>query len=722
MKKLLVVILYLFYCSTFAQQKNVLMIAIDDLKPLLTNYGYDQMLTPNIDRLAAMGTTFTNASCQQAVCAPSRASLLTGLYPDATEVWDLNTLIRDKNPDVVTLPQYFKNNGYATTGAGKLFDPRSVDDDYDGVSWSQAYVHSVDDEYYDATWGDGYSGYQDSRVPTDDAAYEQYLADNDITSSKDQNEAVKMFPYAKPTTEGLDVPDDAYKDGATTNYILEKMESLASTNEPFLLVSGFSKPHLPFVAPKKYWDLYDREEIELATDQTQEASVPGLAWRNNGEMTNSYSDVPLFSDRDLNEDEQKKLIHGYMACVSYVDAQIGLLLDKLDDLNLTESTTIVLWGDHGWHLGDHNQWGKHSNLEQAVRSPLIIYDPDYGEGGVTSASPVELLDIYPTLSELTGLEIPESLQGKSLVKILENTTDEVRAAAMAQFHRKSGGEPHMGYTLRDQQYRYTKWVKMDYENGERYGEAVGYQLYDLDADPTESHNLIGNSEYDDVVDQFELEFKRRNVAQATPSSYLEVTICEGTYTSPDGSEYTESGLYSNTLMATNEMDSIITISLTVEPLEIPEISLSEGALSTTAEGVTYGWWNCDTESFVEEETSQTFVPVITGSYAVQISNDGCSQKSVCQQVEVEEETILNLESKELISVYPVPAKEGVLNINFQNMNDAVTLRLVNLTSKTVLKQHFTQKKSVSLEGLPSGLYILQIQADQSSHTSKVLVE
>ncbi|UXX79825.1 sulfatase-like hydrolase/transferase [Reichenbachiella carrageenanivorans] len=724
MKKRLVILFCFFGGLVHGQQKNVLMIAIDDLKPLLSSYGYDQMHTPNIDRLAAMGTTFLNTSCQQAVCAPSRASLLTGLYPDATEVWDLSTLIRDKKPDVVTLPQYFKNNGYTTTGAGKLYDPRSVDDQYDAPSWSQPYLHAVDKAYYDATLGDGYAGYQDSRVPQDDADYEQYLTDHGLTSSKDKNEAIKLFPFAKPTTECLDVPDNAYKDGATAAYIVEKLETLAQANTPFLLAAGFSKPHLPFVAPQKYWELYDRDEIVLAPDQTQEASVPGLAWRNNGEMTNSYSDVPLFSDRDLNEDEQKKLIHGYMASVSYADAQVGKVLDKLDDLGLTSTTTIVFWGDHGWHLGDHNLWGKHSNLEQAVRSPMIIYDPDHGTGGSTSESPVELVDIYPTLSELAGLEVSKSLQGRSLVKILDDPTYEVREAALSQFHRNAGGMPHMGYTLRSKQYRYTKWVQMDYENGERHGTAVGYQLYDLVADPTESNNLIGDEAYDAIVDQFELEFKRRNIAQPTLSGFVEVGTCEASYTSPDGSVYGQSGIYTNTLTAKNGMDSVLTIDLTVATTidETVDIALDEGRLSTTLTGYEYQWWDCVNDAYIALESSSSYAPAVSGSYAVEISNGGCTAISACVEVEVKSDEILGMAIERDLSVYPVPVRGGLLHIDLPDFADTIDLQLVNMSGKVVYERRYYATQSLTVNGLVKGFYLLRIQAGEVRFATKVVVE
>lgn len=727
MRKIFLVGILMTWAISGWSQKNVLIIAIDDLKPLLANYGYDQMITPNIDRLADMGITFTNTSCQQAVCGPSRASLITGLYPDETEVWDLNTLIRDRNPDLITFPQYFKNNGYTTTGAGKMYDPRSVDDDYDAISWSQPYFHSVDKAYYDPTLGDGHSGYQDSRVPTDAAAYEQYLTDNNITSNKDKYEAVKLFPYAKPTTEGLDVPDNAYKDGATTAYVIEKLETLANEENPFFLVAGFSKPHLPFVAPKKYWDLYVRSEIVLAPDQTQAANVTTLAWRNNGELTNSYSDVPLAEDRDLNENEQRKLIHGYMACVSYIDAQIGLLLDKLDALNLTDQTSIVLWGDHGWHLGDHNLWAKHSTMEQAVQVPMIIYDPDHGEGGTTSTSPVELVDIYPTFCELAGLEVPAELQGKSLVKVLDDPTYEVREAAMGQYPRKSGGVSHMGYTLRDQKYRYTKWVRLDYQNGERYGNAVGHQLYDLDADPTESHNLIGNISYDAIVDQFELEFKRRNVAQAKPSSFIAVSTCESAYTSPNGSVYTTSGVYTNVLTAKNGMDSVITIELNVaKQLDIEvDLKFKDGMLTSSVGNLEYSWWDCENATYISAEYGQSFEPKVAGTYAVEVSNGGCTLLSDCLSITLDQnDTVLDIPESKILHVFPTPiGDDGLLHLNLDRSYDNISVSLIDLSGNNLQAWEITNQDKTTLAiNQKPGTYLLQIVTRNFQLTSKVVVK
>ncbi|WP_258104172.1 sulfatase-like hydrolase/transferase [Marinoscillum sp. MHG1-6] len=492
-----------------SQQRNVLFIAVDDLKPMIGAYGDQVIQTPNMDRLAAMGTVFTNASCQQSVCGPSRTSILTGWYPDQTEVYNLSTQMRDKNPDVITLPQHFIANGYFSTGGGKMYDPRNVDNSFDASSWSESYKHTIPLAYHDAVLGRGFQGYHNPAVEPAYQDYEQYLVDNNITSNQEKNEALKLFPDAKPSVENMDVPDDAYKDGAAASFLIKKLDGLTGSSQPFFLSAGFSKPHLPFAAPKAYWDLYDRNSIAVHPEQGQSATIPAFAYDIDGELLSSYSDTPLSGT--INEAKQKELIHGYMACVSYVDAQIGKVLDKLDELNLTDNTVIVLWGDHGFHLGDHSQWAKKTNFEQAVRSPLMIYSPDTGLTNNVTDAPVELVDVYPTVCALAGVTPPAGLAGTSLVPLLNDPTASVRFAAMSQYHRDGD---KMGYTLRNERYRYTKWIHMDYDNGERIGPVVGHEFYDYQVDEYETVNLYGDSKYDVVIAAMEAEFASRGVAQS----------------------------------------------------------------------------------------------------------------------------------------------------------------------------------------------------------------
>ena len=345
--RILQFILFYFLALEAYPKKNILFIAVDDLKPSLGVYGDSFAKTPHIDYLASLGTTFTNAHVQQAICAPSRVSLLTGLRPDLTEVWDLETQMRDKNPSIITLPQYYRENGFKTVGMGKIFDNRSVDKGLDKSSWSSPFIRvNVDHPIH----GNSITGFQSP--------------ENKKILSKIRDKAIAdgipnrdMWQYLrskyKPSTESFDFSDEGYFDGAIALKAVSQINELAKDDDPFFLAVGFQKPHLPFVAPKKYWDLYNRESIELASYQKWARGTVKLSYNNNGEMR-SYTDIPdSFEENGLiNTEKQRELIHGYYACVSYIDAQVGKILDAVKENNLLENTTIILWGDHGWHLGD----------------------------------------------------------------------------------------------------------------------------------------------------------------------------------------------------------------------------------------------------------------------------------------------------------------------------------------------------------------------------------
>jgi len=451
-KIVFVQLIIIFTIHIQGQQKNVLFIAIDDLKPNLGCYGNEMAISPNIDRLASEGTIFANNHTQQAVCAPSRASLLTGWRPDRTQVWDLKTLIRDKNSDVITLPQYFKENGYQTAATGKVFDPRSVDAYHDVPSWSIPYVK--------------------------------------VTGSR------WLVSDGRPSTESADLPDDNYVDGKIALAGINLLNQVAAGDQPFFLAVGFKKPHLPFVAPQKYWDLYNRDSIHINPFQQPAANAPDYVYTGSGEFR-SYDDVP--DSGDIPENLQIQAIHGYYACVSFIDVQVQRLIDQLDSLNLKNSTIIVLWGDHGWHLGDHAQWAKHTNFEQATRSPLIIIDPDL-QGGKYITSPTEFVDIFPTLCELTGLDVPDNLAGTSLVPLLRGEKDRVKDFAVSQYHRNGNKE---GYTIRTDRYRYTEWLGIEYREGLLpYSEniVIDKELYDYQTDPMETFSHIYDPAYQGVMD------------------------------------------------------------------------------------------------------------------------------------------------------------------------------------------------------------------------------
>lgn len=392
-------------------KKNILFIAVDDLKPLLGCYGDPLVKTPNIDKIAKKGVLFTHSYCQQAVSGPSRASLLTGMCPDRTQVWDLKTLIRDKNPDVVTLPQHFKNNGFETVGIGKIYDTRSVDKESDKVSWSTPYIDFAN--YYDSKQGEPALGhYQSPAVRELVKKYETEARAKGKTKKREINQYIQE--HIKPSTETVILSDEVYSDGAIASGAVKYIKEHKG-DKPLFLAVGFKKPHLPFCAPQKYWNMYNRNDIQLAQFRKRADNSPDFAYHNCGELR-SYSDIPpliSFSDIDnliIPDEKAKELIHGYYAAVSYMDAQLGKVLDALKEKGLDKNTIIILWGDHGWHLGDHGLWNKHTNFENATRVPLIIFDPSIASG--KSDTPVEFLDIYPTLCDLAGIPIPNNLDGQ----------------------------------------------------------------------------------------------------------------------------------------------------------------------------------------------------------------------------------------------------------------------------------------------------------------------
>lgn len=467
-------------CSGSAKQPNILFIAVDDLKPILGVYG-TPIPTPNIDRIADRGTTFLNAHCQQAICAPSRASLMTGKRPDGTGVWDLKTKLREAMPGALTLPEYLQTLGYHTAGVGKIFDPRSVDKGGDSPSWSQPYRQTWHLQYDEVT-GKPAAHYHNPKSRT--AAKEAEAAGKSSWSAVNR---YLLQQDAWPAWEAEAVPDDAYDDGAIAAYAVDELGKLAAREEPFFFAVGFKKPHLPFVAPKKYWDIFDPDGIELADFQRQALNGPNIAYHSWNELR-SYSGIPQRGPVD--EATEKQLIHGYYACVAYIDAQVGKILDQLEALDLNEDTIVVFWGDHGFHLGDHGLWCKHSNFEQATRVPLIIA-PHQGRRGRTTGMPVELIDLFPTLVELAGLPQPENLDGLSLVPTLQRGKEDLRDFAVSQFPRGSA----MGYALRTGRFRFVAWYKTEGEAADGKGEVMATELFDYKNDPLETRNLAGEPQY-----------------------------------------------------------------------------------------------------------------------------------------------------------------------------------------------------------------------------------
>lgn len=452
-----------------AKKYNVLFIAVDDLRSELACYGASYMHTPNIDNLAAQGTLFKEAYCQQSICAPSRNSVLTGLRPDAINIYDLKTFFRTKLPDVVTLPQFFKNNGYRTEAVGKIYHMGHGNKD-DRESWSiPSWKYKDQMNFAPITRGDTIK----------------------LESDFPEIQGSSQLPYYCSAA-----PESNMTDAVIADIAIERLQALKDST--FFMAVGFIKPHLPFVSPKKYWDLYDHASIKVPL-QNEPKGLSDLALLTFGELR-KYHGIPKRGL--LDEETSRNLIHGYRAAVSMVDAQVGRLMETLRENGLDKNTIIVLWGDHGWKLGDYGNWCKASNMEMDVNAPLIISAPGYPKGLKTS-SLAEFVDIYPTLCSLAGLSQPAHLQGTSLVPVLKDPAAKVNDVAISQYPRgKSLGYDnkleYMGYTMRYENYRYTRWQK--YEHPE---EVVDRELYDQSNGAIVDKNLAKITKYKSLIEEFD---------------------------------------------------------------------------------------------------------------------------------------------------------------------------------------------------------------------------
>ncbi|MEO2007137.1 MAG: sulfatase [Pirellulaceae bacterium] len=455
--------------SASAAPRNVLFIAVDDLRPELGCYGRP-VHSPNIDQLAREGILFERAYVQCALCMPSRVSILTGRRPDTTGVVDFSVRFRDVMGDVVTLPQHFKNNGYHAAAFGKLFHRD------DPVSWSEPLWQSNRQRYHTA-FGNRVLAWtkEDHRRLT----YVWDLGDG-ITKNK--------TPGGLPW-ETADVPDTALRDGHIADAAIRKMKELKDS--PFFLAVGFHKPHLPFIAPKKYFDLYDRAEIVPASNPFPPRNAPSFATYNWNDLRHYYG-IPDVGP--VSKEQALDLKHAYYACVSFTDAQVGRLLKSLDTLGLRNNTIVVLWGDHGWQLGEHGMWDKHSNFETSTHAPLIVRVPN-GRAARTTAL-VEFVDIFPSLCELCDLPLDDGLEGRSFVPLLSNPDRQWKSSAFSQFRRVIPGYGKvargMGYSMRTDRYRFTEWTVPGTE-------FHAFELYDHQLDPNENINLAVETDHQPLV-------------------------------------------------------------------------------------------------------------------------------------------------------------------------------------------------------------------------------
>lgn len=447
------------------QRPNVLLIAVDDLKPAIGAYGDPLAQTPNLDRLAERGVTFDRAYCNQAVCAPSRNNLMVGSRSTSLGVYTLQTNFREAAPDAVTVTQYFMRHGWHAEGVGKVFHIGHGNED-DAASWSVPFQFEKVVEYVNPV------NSADGRLTREEAYFTNQRLD-----------AIEELPRGA-AWEIEDVADDAYADGRIAAEGVRRLRAARDREEPFFLALGFVKPHLPFTVPKKYWDLYDKNSFSPAERQIPPEGAPSYAGKTLLEL-NQYEPIP--ERPPLVPDLQRTLIHGYYASVSYVDAQIGRVLDELDALGLSDNTVIVLWGDHGWHFGDHGAWTKHTNYEQANRIPLMVVAPGVAAPGTRTNQFAETVDIYPTLVELAGLpeaEVPQVLDGLSLVPVLREAATEIRDHAYHAFPRRRGKEPVIGRAIRTDRYRLVEWKAPG-----AAPETADFELYDYEEDPGEGRNL-----------------------------------------------------------------------------------------------------------------------------------------------------------------------------------------------------------------------------------------
>lgn len=490
-----------FLCAlSFAQtstKPNILFIAMDDLKPTINSFGDSDAITPNIDRIVANGTKFLNNQCQWSVCGPTRASLLSGKRSDFTKVYDQQTQLRAANPNLVTLPQYLKQNGYTVIGGGKVFDPNTVDSGHDTVSWSSTFK-KTEQMTYNATYGKPTWSYYQS------ATSEQGIADALVQANGVVADAENIFRPVYEIGEdanGNSLPDDVYNDGATAKWAETQLDNFKTTGATFFLAVGFKHPHLPFNAPKSYYELYDKNTLPLASFTGIGTNSAAITVRSSAELgafvTLGMSIVQEADGRyTISEADQRTLIHAYYASVSYADAQVGKLLDKLASTGLASNTIVVLFGDHGYNLGDHKLWTKHNLLEQANNSPLVIYDPRNPSVVKTVNAPTEHIDMYPTICSLAGLTIPNNIDGKNLKPLMTGEQTSVKDFAVSQFNTQG----KYGYSFRTDRYRYIVWLNNGKLSTDKPTTADYYsqELYDYVTDPNETNNYIDDVNYTSV--------------------------------------------------------------------------------------------------------------------------------------------------------------------------------------------------------------------------------
>ncbi|QGQ24383.1 sulfatase [Gimesia benthica] len=439
-RSLLFLFVLCFAVPAFAADKpNVLFIAVDDLRPELACYGKQHIHSPNIDKLAESSTLFERTYCMVPTCGASRASLMTGIRPARKRFVNFLTWADRDAPGITTMNTQFKQNGYYTVSMGKIFHhPQDSAQGWSEPAWRPK----------------GVAWYQ--------------RPENQKRHEERQKQGKRKAKG--PAWESADVPDNAYADGVLAEQAISKLQQLKKQEQPFFLAVGFFKPHLPFIAPQKYWDLYDHDKIQLPENYKVPQDAPEESIHNSGELR-AYAGIPRKGP--VSEETARNLIHGYYACVSYTDAQIGKLLAELDRLELSDNTIVVLWGDHGWNLGDHTLWCKHSCYESSLQIPLLVRAPGI-QGGQRRSALIETIDVYPSLCTLAGIPLPEHLAGQSFVELMRNPDTKWKEAAVSRFRN--------GDTIRTDALRYTEYTNPK-------GKRTSRMLYDHSSDPLENQNV-----------------------------------------------------------------------------------------------------------------------------------------------------------------------------------------------------------------------------------------
>ncbi len=486
MQSLSLALLLLLPLVSAEEKPNVLLICVDDLKPAIGCYGDPLAKTPNLDRLAARGIRFDRAYCNQSVCAASRNSLMLGSRPTSIGIYGLVPNFRAAVPDAVTLSQHFIKHGYRAEAVGKILHSGHGNTD-DKASWSVPTNVEKVVEYLDPESTGG------GQLTREEAYF-----------SNQQLDRIGQLPKGA-AWESSDVPDSAYADGRIADDGIKRLQAAKErSGTPFFIALGFVKPHLPFTAPKKYWDLHDPAKFTVLHDLDTPRDAPPCAGKRGGEISN-YDPVPASGLPD--DATARKLIHGYYAASSYMDAQLGRVLDELDRLELSKNTIIVLWGDHGWHFGDHGIWTKHTNYEQANRIPLFIIAPGMKPGAARGF--VETVDIFPTLAELAGLPQPagpQPIDGLSLVPVLKDPSTTVRDHAYHCYPRSEG---RIGRAIRTDRYRLVEWKKPG-----KPADQAELELYDYQVAAPESENLA--KQMPDVVKELRAILARHPEAEPKP--------------------------------------------------------------------------------------------------------------------------------------------------------------------------------------------------------------